>query len=65
MEKFVIYNTDMQERLAELDSMEMALLFLESLYEKTMIDNLQIQRIRIDNLEAAEVEENEKGEADA
>jgi len=65
MEKFVIYNTDMQERLAELDSMEMALLFLESLYEKTMIDNLQIQRIRIDNLEAAEVEENEEGEADA
>lgn len=65
MEKFVIYNTDMQERLAELDSMEMALLFLESLYEKTMIDNLQVQRIRIDNLEAAEVEENEEGEADA
>lgn len=65
MEKFVIYNTDMQERLAELDSMEMALLFLESLYEKTMIDNLQIQRVRIDNLEAAEVEENEEGEADA
>ena len=65
MEKFVIYNTDMQERLAELDSMEMALLFLESLYEKTMIDNLQVQRVRIDNLEAAEVEENEEGEADA
>lgn len=65
MEKFVIYNTDMQERLAELDSMEMALLFLESLYEKTMIDNLQVQRIRIDNLEAAEVEENEEGEANA
>lgn len=62
MEKFVIYNTDMQERLAELDSMEMALLFLESLYEKTMIDNLQVQRVRIDNLEAAEVEE---GEVDA
>ncbi len=65
MEKFVIYNTDMQERLAELDSMEMALLFLESLYEKTMIDNLQVQRIRVDNLEAADVEENEEGEADA
>ena len=65
MEKFIIYNTDMQERLAELDSMEMALLFLESLYEETMIDNLQIQRIRIDNLEAADVEENEEGEADA
>ena len=65
MEKFVVYNVDMQERLAELDSMEMALLFLESLYEKTMIDNLQVQRIRIDNLEAAEVEENEEGEADA
>lgn len=65
MEKFVIYNTDMQERLAELDSMEMALLFLESLYEKTMIDNLQVQRIRIDNLEAADVEENEEGEANA
>ena len=65
MEKFVIYNTDMQERLAELDSMEMALLFLESLYEKTMIDNLQIQRIRVDNLEAADVEENEEGEANA
>jgi len=62
MEQFVIYNVDMQERLAELDSMEMALLFLESLYEKTMIDNLQVQRIRVDNLEAAEVEE---GEADA
>lgn len=62
MEKFVIYNVDMQERLAELDSMEMALLFLESLYEKTMIDNLQVQRIRVDNLEAAEVEE---GEVDA
>ena len=62
MEKFVIYNTDMQERLAELDSMEMALLFLESLYEKTMIDNLQVQRIRVDNLEAAEIEE---GEVDA
>lgn len=65
MEKFVIYNTDMQERLAELDSMEMALLFLESLYEKTMIDNLQVQRIRIDNLEAADIEENEEGEANA
>lgn len=65
MEKFVIYNTDMQERLAELDSMEMALLFLESLYEKTMIDNLQVQRIRIDNLEAADVEENEEGEVNA
>ena len=65
MEKFVVYNVDMQERLAELDSMEMALLFLESLYEKTMIDNLQVQRVRIDNLEAAEVEENEEGEADA
>lgn len=62
MEKFVIYNVDMQERLAELDSMEMALLFLESLYEKTMIDNLQVQRIRVDDLEAVEVEE---GEADA
>lgn len=62
MEKFVVYNVDMQERLAELDSMEMALLFLESLYEKTMIDNLQVQRIRVDNLEAAEVEE---GEVDA
>ena len=65
MEKFVVYNVDMQERLAELNSMEMALLFLEALYEKTMIDNLQIQRIRIDNLEAAEVEEREEGEADA
>ena len=65
MEKFVVYNVDMQERLAELNSMEMALLFLEALYEKTMIDNLQIQRIRIDNLEAAEVEESEEGEADA
>lgn len=65
MEKFIVYNVDMQERLAELDSMEMALLFLESLYEKTMIDNLQVQRVRIDNLEAAEVEENEEGEADA
>lgn len=65
MEKFVVYNVDMQERLAELNSMEMALLFLEALYEKTMIDNLQIQRVRIDNLEAAEVEENEEGEADA
>ena len=62
MEKFVIYNTDMQERLAELNSMEMALLFLEALYEKTMIDNLQVQRVRVDNLEAAEVEE---GEVDA
>ena len=62
MEKFVVYNVDMQERLAELNSMEMALLFLEALYEKTMIDNLQIQRIRIDNLEAVEVEE---GEVDA
>lgn len=65
MEKFVVYNVDMQERLAELNSMEMALLFLEALYEKTMIDNLQVQRVRIDNLEAAEVEENEEGEADA
>lgn len=62
MEKFVIYNVDMQERLAELDSMEMALLFLESLYEKTMIDNLQVQRVRVDDLEAVEVEE---GEVDA
>lgn len=62
MEKFVVYNVDMQERLAELNSMEMALLFLEALYEKTMIDNLQVQRVRIDNLEAAEVEE---GEVDA
>jgi len=62
MEKFIIYNIDMQERLAELNSMEMALLFLEALYEKTMIDNLQVQRIRVDNLEAAEVEE---GEVDA
>ena len=62
MEKFVVYNVDMQERLAELNSMEMALLFLESLYEKTMIDNLQVQRVRVDNLEAAEVEE---GEVDA
>lgn len=62
MEKFVIYNVDMQERLAELDSMEMALLFLESLYEKTMIDNLQVQRIRVDDLKAIEVEE---GEVDA
>lgn len=65
MEKFVVYNVDMQERLAELNSMEMALLFLEALYEKTMIDNLQVQRVRIDNLEAAEVEENKEGEADA
>jgi hypothetical protein len=62
MEKFVVYNVDMQERLAELNSMEMALLFLEALYEKTMIDNLQVQRVRVDNLEAAEVEE---GEVDA
>ena len=59
MEKFVVYNVDMQERLAELNSMEMALLFLEALYEKTMIDNLQVQRVRVDNLEAAEVEEGE------
>lgn len=65
MEKFVVYNVDVQERLAELSSMEMALLFIESLYEKTMIDNLQVQRIRVDNLEAADVEENEEGEADA
>lgn len=62
MEKFVVYNVDMQERLAELNSMEMALLFLEALYEKTMIDNLQVQRVRVDNLEAVEVEE---GEVDA
>jgi hypothetical protein len=62
MEKFVIYNVDMHEQLAEFNSIKMALLFLEALYEKTMIDNLQVQRIRVDNLEAAEVEE---GEVDA
>ena len=65
MEKFVVYNVDTHEKLAELDSMEMMLMFIESLYEKMMIDNLQVQRIRIDNLEAAEVEENEEGEANA
>lgn len=63
MEKFVIYNVDTHEKLAELDSMEIMLMFIESLYEKMMIDNLQVQRIRVDNLEAADVEE--EGEVDA
>ena len=54
MEKFVIYNVDMHEQLAEFNSIKMALLFLESLYEKTMIDNLQVQRVQRDSLEVAE-----------
>lgn len=54
MEKYVIYDVDMHEKLAEVNSQELAMSVIEILFDRMMCDNLQIQKIQLEGDEADE-----------
>ena len=46
VEKYVIYDVDMHEKMAELSSREVAIAVIEFLFDRMMCDNIQVQRIQ-------------------
>lgn len=56
VEKYVIYDVDMHEKLAETISQEVVMGVIEILFDRMICDNLQVQRIRV---EGEEVEADE------
>lgn len=43
--RYIIYNVDKQEKIAEFESMDMMVVFLKSLSEAGIVRNFQIQCI--------------------
>lgn len=46
MEKYVIYDVDMHEKMAELSSRKVAIAVIEFLFDRMTCDNIQVQRIQ-------------------
>ena len=45
-ETFVVYDVDRHEKIAEFNSQELCIAFLNMMFGCYMIDNFQVQRIR-------------------
>ena len=43
--RYIVYNVDEQEKIAEFESMDMMVVFLKSLSEANIVRNFQIQCI--------------------
>ena len=50
-DKYVFYNIDMNEKLGEIESQDVAIAFLQLMFNDMGIDNLQIQRVIIEEEE--------------
>ena len=43
--KYIVYNVDEQEKIAEFESMDMMMAFMKAVIEANMVQNFQIQCI--------------------
>lgn len=44
--KYIVYNVDEQEKIAEFESMDMMMAFMKAVIEANMVQNFQIQCIQ-------------------
>lgn len=54
IEKYIFYDVDMNEKVGEIEKQDMAILFLGFLFNRMGLDNIQIQRIIVEE-EVADV----------
>ena len=48
VEQYVIYDIDMNEKLAELSSRELTIIMIDALFDRNICDNIQIQKLRVE-----------------